>query len=702
MPPRTRPDAPVRDAAPYPTPEPPYPHLLRPGRIGSLRLPHRIIMGAMHLGLEGDGGDTARLTAFYAERARGGAALIVTGGAAVNREGGGLHYARLDCPSHLPALRAVAEAIHGAGGRCALQLFHHGRYGRAAETGVAPVAPSALGARINPETPREMTDEDILRTVADFARGAVLAREIGYDAVEIMGSEGYLLDEFVSPLTNRREDSWGGTPERRRRMPLAVVAAVRAALGPEFPLIYRLTGADLMEGGTPEEEAMALATEVAAAGADALNVGIGWHESAVPTVGVFVPRAAFAEVARRVRAAVARAADPTTGRPPVPVLAANRINTPEVAEEVLGSGAADFVAPARPFLADPAFAAKAVRGERARLNVCVACNQACLDHVLDQPPTPAGCMVNPAAGREREFLARPAPVPRRVAVVGGGPAGMEAARVLALRGHRVTLFEAAPALGGQLRYARLVPGKDEFTETLRYYGEELRRAGARVELGHDALAPDLLGVFDAVVLATGVRPHIPTPQELPGVDLPHVCDYTAVFSGRASVGPRVAIIGGGGIACDLAHFLAAEGAPARNPAGFLAEVGLAPALPGAASHRPARRVTLMRRGPRIAPLIGRTTRWALLQTLRRQGVEMWTGVVYRRIVADGVLVEHEGRERLVPADTVVLATGQRAVADLAAQLSGRIPVRVVGGAREADGVDAERAIAEAARAALLL
>ena len=679
-----------------------YPLLRRPGRIGHLLLPHRILMGAMHMGLEGDGGDPARLAHFYAERAKGGAALITTGGAAVNREGAGAGYSRLDDPAHTPALRWIAQAVHAAGGRCALQLFHHGRYGRSAETGLPPVAPSALRARINPETPRAMTEDDIQRTIAAFASGAAWARDAGYDAVEVMGSEGYLLDEFLSPLTNHREDAWGGSPARRRALSLAVIQAIRAAVGSDYPVIYRLTGADLMDGGTPEDEALAFARAVAAAGVDAINVGIVWHESRVPTVGVFVPQGAFAEVAHRVRSALRAEARAAGRSSPVPVLVANRIHTPEVAERVLASGAADFVAPARPFLADPAFAAKALSGRRDRLNVCVACNQACLDHVLADPPVAATCLVNPAAGREEAFRPRRAASPRRVAVVGGGPAGLEAARVLAARGHRVVLFEAAGAIGGQLNYARLVPGKQAFNETLRYYRGELQRAGVRLELGHRVAADDLAAVADAVVVATGVRPHRPSPAELPGCELPHVTDYAAVFSGRIAVGERIVILGGGGIACDLAQYLAQQGPLTPEAAAFLAQEGVMAAGAALQATRAHRQITVMRRGPRLAPLIGRTTRWALLQTLRALGVATYTGVAYRGITAEGVAVQIEGCERTIPADTVILATGQRAVSELAPALRGRLPLLVVGGAREAERVDAARAIEEAAQAALLL
>jgi 2,4-dienoyl-CoA reductase (NADPH2) len=678
------------------TPEAPYPHLARPGRIGSLELPHRILMGAMHLGWEGDPAQAPRLAAFYAARAAGGAALITTGGVAVNREGSGWGYARADRLEDHGTLRRVVEAVHAHGGRVAMQLFHHGRYGRSEETGCTPVAPSPLAPRIHPEVPRAMTEEDIWRTVGDFARGAALARDLGFDAVEVMGSEGYLLDEFVSPLTNRREDAWGGSPERRRRLPVEVVRAVRAAVGPDFPVIYRLTGADLMPGGTPEEEVHALAVALVEAGADALNVGIGWHESPVPTVGVLVPRAAFAEIARRLRDALRRAARA------VPILAANRINTPEVAERVLAAGAADFVAPARPFLADPEFARKALRGERDRINVCIACNQACLDHVLGRPPEPASCLVNPAAGREEAFRPVPAARPRRVAVVGSGPAGLEAARILGARGHRVTLFEAAPALGGLLRLAAEIPGKGEFRETLRYYEAELAAHGVRVERGHRAEARDLLGAFDAAVVATGVRPWRPDPEELPGVDLPHVVDWAEVLSGRAPVGEAVAVVGGGGIACDLAHWLLGQGAATPEAAAFLAAYGVVGPAEALAATRGRRQITLMRRGPRMAPRLGRTTRWAVLDALRRHGVALLTGVRYRRIAPEGVWIEHEGREVLVRADTVVLATGQRPVRELADALEGRLPVAVVGGARSAEALDAERAIREGAEAALAL
>ena len=668
---------------------PQFPHLRRPGRIGPLRLPHRILMGSMHLGLEGPGADAGTLGRFYAERARGGAALIISGGIAVAPEGvgeGGGYFLFGRDPDEA-VLRAVTEAVHRAGGRIAAQLFHAGRYARSAETGLQPVAPSAVASRLNPhELPRALGGDELEALAARFADAAARARELGFDAVELMGSEGYLLNEFLAPRTNLREDAWGGSAEGRRRFPLRVAERARAALGPGTPLLYRISGADLVEGGTPWEETLAFARALEAAGVDALDVGVGWHEAAVPTVGMLAPRAAFAAVAAGLRAAVG-----------IPVIAANRINTPAVAERVLASGAADFVAAARPFLADPAFAGKALSGGERRINVCIACNQACLDRVLGRPPQPASCLVNPAAGREAAFALAPAAAPGRVAVVGGGPAGLESARVLASRGHRVTLFEREGALGGQLLHAVRVPGKGEFAETLRYYREEFRALGVTVELRAEPDPADLR-TWDAVVAATGVRPRIPSEAELPGVTLPHVVPYPEIFAGRVAPGARVAIVGGGGIGCDLAHFLT-DGGPASPEAfAFLELYGVLPPERALSALGARREVTLMRRGPRIAPLLGPTTRWAVLGLLRRRGVRMLTGVRYLAITEGGVRIEVEGREELVAADTVVLACGQEPRDELRAALEGKVPLHVVGGARAASELDAARAILEGAEA----
>ena len=661
-----------------------YPHLLRPIRLGGLDLPHRMCMGSMHTGLEGPGADVPRLIAFYTERALGGAALILTGGVAITPEGAGEggNYFVLGRGADEEALRRVASAIRAHGGRVAMQLFHAGRYARRADTGLDPVAPSAVPTRLNPDPPRALEPEEILALAEAWAQGARRAVELGFDAVELMGSEGYLLNEFLAPLTNRRTDAWGGDLAGRMRFPLLAVERVRQVLPAGMPLLYRLSGADLVEGGTSWEDTLAFARALRAQGVDALDVGIGWHESPVPTVGMLVPRAAFAGVARGIRQA--------TGGP---VLAANRINTPEVAEGVLSSGAADLVSMARPFLADPHVARKVLEGTPQRINVCIACNQACLDHVLDRPATPASCLVNPAAGRELEFALVPASPRKEVAVVGAGPAGLEAARVLGARGHRVTLFERGTEPGGQLLWAIRVPGKDEFQETLRYYRVALQEVGVRLEMG---LAPtaDQLATFDAVVLATGVRPRIPSAAEFPGVDLPHVVPYPDVFAGRVPVGERVAIIGAGGVGCDLAHMLSEQGAVSPEALAFLSERGLGQGPWGQGSRNSSREITLLRRGDRIGPLLGRSTRWAVLATLRGRGVRMRTGVRYVGITREGVLLAGEAGPELVPADTVILASGQQSENGLASELEGRVPLHVVGGARLAQEVDAERAILE--------
>ena len=658
---------------------------LQPGTIGTLTLRNRIVMGSMHLGIEHDGD---ALAAFYAERARGGTGLIVTGGSAISRTGaGGRHYSFINDPSGEAPLRAAARAVRQAGGRIALQLFHAGRYAVYAAFGIRPVAPSAIPSRFAPEPPHALSDEEIRETIDDFARGALRARELGYDAVEVMASEGYLLNEFLSPLTNRRDDAWGGDLERRMAMPRAVLRAIRERAGEDFPVIVRISGADLMEHSSSREETAAFALAMARDGADALNVGIGWHESPIPTIAQVVPAGVWVPIA----AAIKRAAGAT------PVIACNRINSLAAAEAVLASGSADFVAMARPFLADAAIVRKSAYGRADLVNTCIACNQACLDRSLVDAPV--SCMVNPRAGRELEFpeTAKAAQA-RDVAIVGGGPAGMECARALAVLGHRVHLFEAEARLGGQFAMACRVPGKSDFAETIRYFEHELARLGVVLHVGRRlADAGDLRG-FDAVVLATGV---VPRRIELRGADLPHVVSYADVLLRDAARGERVAILGAGGIGVDVAHYLSHGKADVDDAARFFYEYGLAAPAQGAIVVTGRKRVALMRRGHVIGEGIGKTTRWTVLRALRTAGVEMLPNVTYEAIVPEGVRVrDAQGHASTIPADAVVVAAGQeRNDALLPAIEALGLPYRVVGGAKNAAELDAVRAFDEGLRAA---
>jgi len=658
---------------------------LQAGRIGTLLLPNRIIMGSMHLGIEHDG---PALAAFYAERARGGAGLIVTGGSAVSRTGaGGRHYSFVNDPHGAPPLRAAALAVHDAGGRIALQLFHAGRYAFYASFRVQPVAPSAVASRFSPDPPHALTDAEIRGTIDDFARGALRARELGYDAVEVMGSEGYLLNEFLSPLTNLRDDAWGGDFERRSAMPRAVVRAIRRSAGADFPVIFRMSGADLMEGSSTGEETLAFARAIAGDGVDAINVGIGWHESPIPTIQQLVPAGAWVPFA----AAIKRVAGDT------PVIASNRIVSLEAAEAVLAAGSADFVAMARPFLADSYILEKSARGRSDLVNTCIACNQACLDRSLLDAPV--SCMTNPRAARELEFPegAR-AKRSRRFAVVGGGPAGMESARALAALGHEVELFEAEPQLGGQFNMARRVPGKRDFGETIRYFTNELARLGVAVRLGRPIDDAAILAGFDAIVLATGVVPRI---ANVPGADLPNVVSYADALLRDAVRGEHVAIVGAGGIGVDVAHYLSHGDANLDDRTRFFYEYGLA-APPGNAPAIGGRKhVALLRRGATIGEGIGRTTRWAVLRALRSAGVRTVANVAYEAITPHGVSIrDAAGETHAIAADTVVIAAGQErndALLPAIARLG--IPYRVIGGAKDAAELDAVRAFEEGLRAA---
>lgn len=682
-----------------------YDHVFRAGGIGTMRLPHRIVMGAMHLNLETADDDGAALAAFYAERAAAGAALIVTGGVAVNAVGaGGPGYGVIGDSRTRTALSAAVRAVHERGGRIALQLFHAGRYALPGtrEGAGHPVAPSPVHSAFARCTPREMSPEDITTTIADFAEGASAARALGFDAVEVMGSEGYLINQFTAPLTNLRGDAWGGDAARRRRFPLEVLRAVRAAVGRDFPVLFRISGNDLVAGGTPPDEVTALAVALAGAGADALSVGVGWHESPVPTVQSEVPAGTWAACAKALKRALLAA-----GHTDVAVIAANRFPHLAQADEALSGGELDFVAMARPFLADPQLVAKSAAGRPDRVNVCIACNEACIDRSFGTERV--SCLVNPRAGYETEF---PPPRPARhhrgpfgrYVVVGAGIAGLEAARTLAGLGHQVEVYEAAAHPGGQFRLASQVPGKAEFAATVHHHVRELRDAGVPLHLGRRISGADVpeLRSFDGVVLTTGVRP---AGLSLSGAQLPHVRDYAQAFADPAALGGRIVIIGGGGIAVDLAHTLTTDPAAEVTPEEFLARhtvaggtprPGTQPAVRGAP-----REVTLLRRGRRIGAGIGPSTRWVVMRNLRAAGVRMLTGVTYREITPTGVLVtDAEGRHRSLDADHVVLAVGQAPVDELAPLLhAAGVPVVTAGGAAGTDGLNAVRATAQGLRAA---
>ncbi len=672
-----------------------YPHLLEPLDLGFTTLPNRVIMGSMHLGLEEVPGGFDRLAAFYRERAD--AALIVTGGIAPNAEGrlkpGA---AMLTTEAEAAPHRTVTDAVHDAGGRIALQILHAGRYG--AHTDV--VAPSPVQAPISPITPRELSDAEIERTIDDYVRTAVLAQAAGYDGVEIMGSEGYLINEFTARHTNHRGDRWGGSFESRARFPVEIVRRVRAAVGERFIIVYRLSMLDLVPDGATLDEVIALARLVEAAGATLLNTGIGWHEARIPTIASSVPRGAFAWVTKRVMGEVS-----------IPLITTNRINTPERAEQLLAEGCADLVSLARPFLADPEFVGKSSRGEAARINTCIGCNQACLDHTFVGKLT--SCLVNPRAGHETELIIAPTTAKKRIAVVGSGPAGLACATTAASRGHAVTLFEATDRLGGQLNVAMRVPGKSEFGETLRYFGGRLAETGVEVRLGHRITADELgAGGFDEIVLATGVHPRRP---EIPGLEHPTVVSYLDVLRDGATVGDRVAILGAGGIGFDVAEFLTSglEDGAEEDPgdiAGFLAHWGVDPsyAHPGGLAEpveeRPRRTVTLLqRKASKVGAGLGKTTGWIHRTELTRRGVRMVPGAEYRRIDDDGLHLSLGGEEHTLEVDTIVLCTGQDPARELHEELAERgIASHLIGGADVAAELDAKRAIDQGTRLAAAL
>lgn len=678
----------------------PYPHLLRPLDLGFTTLPNRVLMGSMHVGLEEAERGFERMAAFYAERARGGAGLIVTGGIAPNEAGrpwaGG---AKLSTPDEVAQHTVVTDAVHREGGRIAMQILHFGRYAYHEDL----VAPSALQAPISPFVPNELTDDEVEQTVEDFVRTAALAREAGYDGVEIMGSEGYLINEFIAGATNHRTDRWGGSYENRIRFPVEIVRRTRERVGDDFILIYRLSMLDLMPGGSTFDEVVALAKEIEAAGATLINTGIGWHEARIPTIATSVPRGAYAWVTKKVMGAVS-----------VPLVTSNRINTPEIAEELLADGHADLVSLARPFLADPDFVAKARDGRADTINTCIGCNQACLDHTFNLQIT--SCLVNPRACHETELVLEPVLEVRRrkrIAVVGAGPAGLACAVSAAERGHDVTVFDAADAIGGQLNLARKVPGKEEFDETVRYFRTQLELRGVDVRLNTRVTADELTSGaygarYDDIVIATGVSPRTP---DIPGVDHPRVLSYLDVLRDGAEVGRRVAIVGAGGIGFDVAEFLTDGGEQASlDPATYFRQWGVdmdyrergglrAPERPA-----PPRQVHLLQRKTgKVGAGLGKTTGWIHRTELRHRGVTMVAGVTYERIDDAGLHIGIDGGTQVLDVDTVVLCAGQEPRRELYdALLAAGQSVHVIGGAEVAAELDAKRAIKQGTELAAAL
>ncbi len=667
-----------------------YPNLFAPLDLGHVTLPNRILMGSMHTGLEDKASDYDKLAAYFAERARGGVGLMVTGGISPSIAGwlkplGG----RLTMPWHKPRHRKLTGAVHAEGGRICMQILHAGRYGYHPLS----VAPSRIKSPITPFTPRALSARGVERTIDDFVHCATLARDAGYDGVEVMGSEGYLINEFIAERTNQRNDAWGGDASRRMRFPIEIVRRTREAVGRDFIIIYRLSMLDLVEGGQDWGEIVALAKAIEAAGASIINTGIGWHEARIPTIVTSVPRAGFAWVTQKLKGEVA-----------IPLVATNRINMPDVAERILADGEADMVSMARPLLADPAWANKAKAGRGDRINTCIACNQACLDHVFQNKR--ASCLVNPLACHETELTIEPARSRKRIAVVGAGPAGMACASTLGERGHTVTLVDQADEIGGQFNYAKQIPGKEEFHETLRYFRHRLDDMGVEVRLGKAADSVSLrAGGYDEVVIATGVTPRR---VEFPGSDDPRILGYLDVLARHREVGAKVAIIGAGGIGFDVAEFLVE---PLPSPTTDLARwsrewgvdmdlqqrSGLQPARPEA----PARQVWLLQRSEgRLGARLNKTTGWVHRATLKAKQVTMLGEVVYRQFDHQGLHITVDGVPQILPVDNVVVCAGQEPNRQLAdALIADGMIVHVIGGADVAAELDAKRAIDQGTRLA---
>ena len=670
-----------------------YPHLLAPLDLGFTTLKNRVLMGSMHVGLEEAKDGFRRMAAFYADRARGGVGLIVTGGIAPNDRArpmpGG---ARMTTQEEADQHKVVTQAVHDAGGKIAMQILHFGRYAYHPEL----VAPSAIKAPINPFRPHPLSTVEVEQTIEDYVNTASLAQSAGYDGVEIMGSEGYLINEFVAAHTNHRDDAWGGSYENRIRFPLEIVRRTRARVGMNFIIVFRLSMLDLVAGGSNTEEVVQLGQALEAAGVTILNTGIGWHEARIPTIATKVPRAAWAWVTQQLK-----------GKVSIPLVATNRINTPEVAEQLLADGMCDMVSMARPFLADADFVRKSAEGRADEINTCIGCNQACLDHTFGGKIT--SCLVNPRACHETMLIETPVATKERIAVVGAGPAGLAFATTAARRGFEVTLFDAAHEIGGQFNVAKQVPGKEEFFETLRYFGRQIELTGVKLQLNRPVNARDLAEAgFKQVVLATGVSPRKP---EIEGIEHPKVVGYLDVLRDKCVVGKTVALIGAGGIGFDVAEYLMAEGiSPSVNKAKFFAEWGVDTTgaerggLKPAHIEASARKVYLLqRKANKVGDGLGKTTGWIHRTSLKNRAVEMLNGVTYRKIDDAGLHISVGDKDITIPADTVVLCAGQEPRRELQAELvAAGCTVHLIGGADKAAELDAKRAIKQGTELALSL
>ncbi len=668
-----------------------YPNLLAPLDLGFTQLKNRVLMGSMHVGLEEAPGGYDRMAAFYAERAKGGVALIVTGGISPNDHGvtfqGG---SKLDSIEEAEKHKVITTAVHEAGGKIAMQILHTGRYSYQAVN----VAPSPIQAPINPTKPHALTSAEVMQTIDDFANCAKLAQYAGYDGVEIMGSEGYLINEFIAARTNHRDDEWGGSYENRIRLPIEIVRRTRETVGENFIIIYRLSMLDLVEGGSTFEEVVQLAKEIEKAGATIINTGIGWHEARIPTIATKVPRAAFTWVTKKLKGLVK-----------IPLITSNRINTPEMAEHVLASGDADMISMARPMLADSEFVLKAEQGRSDEINTCIGCNQACLDHIFSMKI--ASCLVNPRACYETELIFKDVATPKNIAVIGAGPAGLSFATYAANRGHNITIFEASSQIGGQFNIAKTIPGKEEFYETLRYFKRQIElQPRIKLQLNHTATFEELLNEnFDEIVISTGV---IPRHLDIPGIDHPKVLSYIEVLKDRKPVGQRVAIIGAGGIGFDTAEFLTHEGESGSvNPKKFYDEWGIdttyehVGGLKAATVDQPKREIYLLqRKASSVGGGLGKTTGWIHRTGLKNRDVKMVAGASYQKIDDQGLHIIVNDKPMVLEVDNVIICAGQESYTAMfdALQQSGR-SVHLIGGAKEAGELDAKRAIRQGAELA---